>query len=180
MLNLVRRCPADPEAEVVAHLSLTAAARSRSRCRVTTDCGQQAQLNLPRGTLLRHQDLLLSEQGQKVRVLALPEAVLTVTAATPLQLLRAAYHLGNRHIGLEITPTYLRLEPDPVLAAMMVQLGLSVQAETAPFEPEAGAYGHSPHSPDPHEHNRSHSHAHSHPSDAANSDLPLASAGADA
>jgi urease accessory protein len=179
VLNLIRRCPADPGAEVIADLSLTAAARSRSRCRVTTDCGQPAQLSLPRGTLLRHQDLLLGEQGEQVRVLALPEPVLTVTAATPLQLLQAAYHLGNRHIKLEVTPAYLRLEPDPVLAAMLVQLGLSVQAETAPFEPEAGAYGQGAHGHG-HSHSLDHDRSHSHFVDAGVDTGAAAAAAADA
>jgi urease accessory protein len=68
---------------------------------------------------------------------------LTVTATTSVELLRAAYHLGNRHVALEITSHYLRLSPDPVLQAMLEQLGLQAIAEVAAFQPEVGAYGHS-------------------------------------
>lgn len=77
-----------------------------------------------------------------VKITAQPEAVMTVTAPTPLNLLRAAYHLGNRHIALEITPHYLRFSADPVLAQMLHNLGIDVVAETSPFYPELGAYGH--------------------------------------
>ncbi|WP_448562002.1 urease accessory protein UreE [Trichothermofontia sp.] len=80
---------------------------------------------------------------QYVQVRAKPEPVLTVTASTPLGLLQAAYHLGNRHVPLEITPHYLRLAPDPVLQTMLIQLGVSVQPEMAPFAPTLGAYHHS-------------------------------------
>lgn len=124
-------------------LALTAAARSRSRQRIETPDGQIVVLQLPRGTVLRDRDLLMTAAGDLlVRVSAKPEPVLTVTAKTPLDLLRAAYHLGNRHIPLEIAPTYLRLSPDPVLQAMLQHLGVEVREEVAPFEPEVGAYGH--------------------------------------
>ncbi|MFE4104858.1 urease accessory protein UreE [Almyronema epifaneia] len=122
-------------------LSLTAEERSRSRHRFTADNGEAVYLNLPRGTHLRGGDLL--HEGNLdalVQIVAKPEPILTVMGTTPLDLLRAAYHLGNRHVPLEITPTYLRLAEDQVLAAMLQQLGLQVMNETAPFEPEVGAY----------------------------------------
>ncbi|NEQ30668.1 MAG: urease accessory protein UreE [Leptolyngbya sp. SIO4C5] len=122
-------------------LSLTAEERSRSRRHFTADNGEPVYLNLPRGTQLRGGDLLHDGAMQPlVQVVAKPEPLLTVMAATPLDLLRAAYHLGNRHVPLEITPTYLRLAEDLVLAEMLQRLGLQVMNETAPFEPEAGAY----------------------------------------
>lgn len=142
MLILVRRLPTEAEAEVVSTLSLTAAERVRSRHCFTDSHGGAIYLNLPRGTLLRSNDVLVAETGEQVRILAKPEPVLTVTAATPWQLMRAAYHLGNRHVALEIAPHYLRLEPDPVLEAMLRQQGVQVISEIAPFEPEAGAYDH--------------------------------------
>jgi len=77
-----------------------------------------------------------------LQIAALPEPVLTVTANTPLELLRVAYHLGNRHVPLEIAPTYLRLTKDPVLSQMLYSLGVEVTAGVLPFQPEAGAYGH--------------------------------------
>ncbi|MBD0267128.1 MAG: urease accessory protein UreE [Cyanobacteria bacterium Co-bin8] len=146
---LIHRLSSDPAAAVVATLSLTAAERVRSRHHFTADDGQPIYLRLPRGTVLQDQDLLAAEDGSLIRVLAKPEPVLTVTADNPLQLLRAAYHLGNRHIALEVAPEYLRLEPDPVLEDMLHQLGLEVKAEFAPFVPEAGAYSHSHAAPHP-------------------------------
>lgn len=162
VLILVRRLPANSTAEPVATLSLTAAERVRSRHRHINNQGQPVYLNLPRGTVLRGQDLLISETGQVVRVLAQPEPVLTVTAKDPLLLLRAAYHLGNRHVALEVTPDYLRLEPDPVLETMLHQLGVQVVSELAPFEPEAGAYGHSR----AYDHGHSYDHTHAPTQDA--------------
>lgn len=140
MLTLIRRIDA-PGAAAIATLSLTAGDRLKSRHRFTTAAGQELYVNLPRGTMLRGGDWLESEDGQLVEVIAQPQPVLTVTTSHPTDLMRAAYHLGNRHVPVEITPTYLRLEPDPVLKTMLEQLGLIVTAETAPFEPEAGAYG---------------------------------------
>jgi urease accessory protein len=87
-------------------------------------------------------DYLNAETGEIVQITAQPEPVLTVTAPDPTTLLRAAYHLGNRHVPLEVTADYLRFSPDPVLAQMLDHLGVTVTAETAPFYPEAGAYHH--------------------------------------
>ena len=123
-------------------LTLTAEERSRSRHRFTTTAGQTVLLRLPRGTMLKHQDYLGTEGETIIQVLAKPEPVLTVTAPDPLLLLRGAYHLGNRHSLVEMGPGYLRLSPDPVLKALLIHLGLTVQEEVLPFQPEAGAYHH--------------------------------------
>lgn len=142
MLVLTKCLPPDPHAIVRFTLSLTAEERLRSRYRLELD-GQSLHLRLTRGTVLRDGDLLQAEaDGCLVRVAAKPEPVLTAIAPTTLGLLRAAYHLGNRHIPLEITDTYLRLSPDPVLRNMLEQLGLHVTESILPFQPEAGAYGH--------------------------------------
>ncbi|MCU0543380.1 MAG: urease accessory protein UreE [Oscillatoriaceae cyanobacterium Prado104] len=144
MLTFTKQLPANPDAVVSFTLALTAADRARSRHRFETDSGETLQLLLPRGTVLRDRDLLQSEDGScLVRVTAKPELVMTVRAATPLLLLRAAYHLGNRHVYLEVSDSYLRLAPDSVLQAMLEKMGLAVTEETAPFHPEMGAYGHS-------------------------------------
>jgi urease accessory protein len=124
-------------------LSLTAEERTRSRHRFDTAEGQSVYLHLPRGTVLQDGDWLRSDDGIAVRVVAKPEPVLTVTADTPLALLQAAYHLGNRHVPLEIASTYLRLAPDPVLQHLLEHRGLQVIEEVQPFQPETGAYGHS-------------------------------------
>ena len=151
--SFVRRLPFNPTSVTQYRLSLTAEERTRSRHYFETEDGQGLYLRLPRGTMLQHGDLLESETGDLVRIEAKPEPVMTVTAKTPLNLLKAAYHLGNRHVPLEVTETYLRLSPDSVLKAMLEQLGLAVQEEVVPFKPEAGAYGHhAKHSQDGHHH----------------------------
>ncbi|MGJ3244957.1 MAG: urease accessory protein UreE [Elainellaceae cyanobacterium] len=142
-LTLVRRCSAAPEIEVDFTLSLTADDRMRSRHYFESVEGYPLYLNLPRGTLLHHDDVLEADGDQRrVRVIAKPEPVMVVTGNTLLDLLRAAYHLGNRHVALELTVKDIRLAPDPVLKAMLEQLGLRVVEDMAPFHPEAGAYGH--------------------------------------
>ena len=122
-------------------LSLTAEDRTRSRHPFTSDEGQAVFLHLPRGTALHDGDWLQAETGELAQIKAKPEPVLTVTAHHPLDLLQAAYHLGNRHVALEITPTYLRLAPDTVLQHLLTHRGLQVSLHIAPFQPERGAYG---------------------------------------
>jgi urease accessory protein len=145
MLTLTDRLTANPHATTNLTLPLTAEERRRSRKQFLTAEGIEVRLNLARGTVLQHGDLLASDPDasatrQLVRVAAKPEPVMTVTAHTSLELLRAAYHLGNRHIPLEITLDYLRLEPDSVLADMLHRMGLHITEEILPFQPEAGAY----------------------------------------
>ena len=142
MLILTQRLPANPDAVVSFTLALTAEERTKSRYRFEME-DETLYLRLPRGTVLRNGDLLLAATDNSlVRVIAKPEPVLTIANSQPLDLLRAAYHLGNRHVPLEITPTYLRLSPDPVLRTMLEQLGMEVQEAVLPFQPEIGAYGH--------------------------------------
>ncbi|HLO47526.1 MAG TPA: urease accessory protein UreE [Kamptonema sp.] len=144
MLILTEKLPANPNATVSFTLPLTAIERTRSRHRFETDSGEELHLHLPRGTVLRDRDLLQSEDDScLVRVAAKPEPVITAIAPNQLLLMRAAYHLGNRHVPVEIAPTYLRLSPDSVLQGMLEQMGLEVKEEIAPFQPEMGAYGHS-------------------------------------
>ncbi len=139
--TFTQRLITDLDAPVSLTLSLTAEDRTRSRHHFETDDGQLVYLQLPRGTVLRDGDLLQADDGAIVRVLAKPEPVLTVTAQTALDLLQAAYHLGNRHVSLEIASTYLRLSPDPVLHDLLVHRGLHIIEEIQPFQPESGAYG---------------------------------------
>lgn len=126
-------------------LSLTAEERTRSRHRYVSDEGREVYLHLPRGTVLQHGECLSNEETSVLlRIVAKLEPVLTVRGIVPGQLgvdlLRAAYHLGNRHVSLEITADYLRLSPDPVLQHLLEHLGLSVLLEVVPFHPETGAY----------------------------------------
>ena len=148
MLTLTQIQPPNPDAVVTFTLALTAEERTRSRHRFETEDGKVIFFRLSRGTVLRDGDILQDEtQTSLIRIIAKPEPVLTVSAATPILLLRAAYHLGNRHVPVEMTTTYLRLSPDSVLRTMLEQLGLQIQEEILPFQPETGAYGHHhPHS----------------------------------
>lgn len=141
MLTLIERLPANADVVVSFTLALSAEDRTKSRHRFETEDGQTVFLRLPRGTVLRNNDILQSESGSTlVRIIAIPEPVFTITAKTELDLLRAAYHLGNRHVLLEIAATYLRLSPDPVLRTMLERMGMTVEEAVLPFQPEIGAY----------------------------------------
>lgn len=122
-------------------LSLPFEKRQKSRLRAQLDSGQEVGLTLPRGTVLRGGDCLLSEEGTVIKVQAQPEATSFISCDDALLLTRAAYHLGNRHVPLEIAEQGLRYLRDHVLDEMVEQLGLNVVHEVAPFEPERGAYG---------------------------------------
>ena len=138
-------------------LVLTIAQRERTRFRATLIDGRDAGVLLPRGgPVLRHGDGLADAEGRVVRVEAAPEPVSTVCDEDPWQLMRAAYHLGNRHMPLEIGRGWLRYRRDHVLDEMVRGLGLSVTHEDQPFQPEAGAYGHG------HGHGHDYAHAHGH------------------
>jgi urease accessory protein len=115
--------------------------RQKSRLRVKLASGREAALFLTRGIILRGGDLLKSEDGVVVQVVAAQEPVYNVIATTPRDLMCAVYHLGNRHVPLQIGDGWLRLEQDYVLKDMLIGLGMQVSEVVAPFEPEAGAYG---------------------------------------
>ena len=130
----------ESKASPAATLSLPINSRVKSRIKVTLDDGREAGLFLPRGKILRNGDLVVSEEGLVVEIKAAPELVSTVSSDNPHALAVASYHLGNRHVPLQVEPTWLRYLHDHVLDDMVKGLGLSVKTETAPFEPEAGAY----------------------------------------
>jgi urease accessory protein len=162
MLTFTEKLTAPAPAQTT--LTLPFDARQKSRLRATLDDGREAGLMLTRGTLLRGGDLLRAADGTVVEVRAAPESVSTAFARDAELLTRAAYHLGNRHIAVQIGDTWLRYLHDHVLDHMLEQLGLRVSFEQAPFEPEAGAYdgqGHGAHAHAPmyraHEH---HGHTH--------------------
>jgi len=139
-------------------LTLTIEQRVHSRLRVTLDDGRDAGIFLPRGTLLRGGDLLSDNTGMVIEVVAAAEKVSTLHCENSALLTRAAYHLGNRHIPLQIEKKWLRYPHDHVLDEMVKQMGLDVLVEKAPFEPEAGAYQQTPH--DHHDHDHDHEHEH--------------------
>ncbi|MCY4044992.1 MAG: urease accessory protein UreE [Cellvibrionales bacterium] len=114
--------------------------RIKSRAKITLDNGQNAGFILPRGGLIRGGDVLASDDGDKVLVLAASEMVSTIEAKDSFSLMRAAYHLGNRHVPLELSAYYVRYAHDNVLDEMIRGMGLDVTVDFHPFEPEAGAY----------------------------------------
>ncbi len=144
--------------------------RQKSRFDATDSSGRALGVFLPRGTVVRGGDVLVAEDGSLVRVLAAPQAVLVVRHCaehgSPFDLLRAAYHLGNRHVQLELKPDHLKLEPDHVLADMLRAMHLIVSEEPSAFEPEGGAYaqgvGHAHAQGHEHGHAPDHAHQHAH------------------
>ena len=119
--------------------------RQKSRFDCEDSLGRRIGVFLPRGTLLRGDDMLVTLDGQLLRVVAAQQPLLRITHCTehgsPFDLLRAAYHLGNRHVPIELKPDHLKIEPDHVLADMLRQMHLIVTEAREIFEPEAGAYG---------------------------------------
>lgn len=148
--------------------------RQKSRFDATDSQGRTLGVFLPRGTVVRGGDVLVAEDGSLIRVEAAPQAVLVVRHCsehgTPFDLLRAAYHLGNRHVQLQLTPDHLKLEPDHVLADMLRSMHLIVTEASEGFEPEGGAYaagGHGHAHGHDHGHSHSHDHGHAHDHDHA-------------
>jgi urease accessory protein len=119
--------------------------RQKSRFDTTDSQGRQIGVFLPRGTAVRGGDVLVAEDGSLVKVVAAPQPVLVITHCsehgTPFDLMRAAYHLGNRHVPIELKPDHLKIEPDQVLAGMLRSMHLIVREAEEAFEPEGGAYG---------------------------------------
>ncbi len=149
--------PASDPGAAPLRLALAAEERTRLRGLRHSVCGRALLLQLPRGEPLWPGEWLAPAEGQPlVRVEAAPEALLLVRAADPLALLQAAYHLGNRHVALELRPGELRLMEDPVLADLLAHRGLVVERRQEPFLPEGGAYAGA--GPGP-----AHSHHHHHP-----------------
>ncbi len=137
--------------------------RQKSRFEATDSLGRQLGIFLPRGTLVRGGDVLVAEDGSMVKVIAAPQTVLRITACSshgsPFDLTRAAYHLGNRHVPIELKPDHLKIEPDHVLADMLRSMHLIVNEVDEAFEPEGGAYSAGGHGHG-HAHDGGHDHAH--------------------
>lgn len=132
----------EPQAHWDEELHLNFDARSKSRLRCFSATGEDVGLFLDRGhSPLRDGDFLRAQDGRIVRVCARPETLLHVTCASSFELTRAAYHLGNRHVALQLGDGWLRLLDDYVLKGMLDQLGAITCVIEAPFQPEHGAYG---------------------------------------
>ena len=140
--------------------------RQKSRFDATDSAGRQIGVFLPRGTVVRGGDVLVAQDGSLVTVIAAPQAVLKITHCgehgTAYDLIRAAYHLGNRHVPIELKPDHLKIEPDHVLSDMLRAIHLIVTPVDEPFEPENGAYasGGQTHTSQDHGHRHRHDHPH--------------------
>ena len=139
--------------------------RQKSRFDAPDSLGRTLAVFLPRGTVVRGGDVLVAEDGSLVRVVAEPQPVMAVRACpdhgSPVDLARAAYHLGNRHVALQVAADRLQFEPDPVLADMLRRMHLIVTDELAAFEPEGGAYeAGAGHDHAHHDHDQDDAHAH--------------------
>jgi urease accessory protein len=121
---------------------LTFDARSKSRLLLNLEGGDRAALIVERGRLLRGGDRVITEDGREIEIIAADEALLEASSDDPWLIAKAAYHLGNRHVAVQVMPNRLRFLNDHVLEEMVKGLGLRVQAVVAAFEPEGGAYGH--------------------------------------
>ena len=148
------------------HVELDWDLRQKSRLEARDSGGRQLGIFLPRGTVLRGGDVLIAEDGSLIKVMAAPQTVLRITPCrthgTSFDLIRAAYHLGNRHVPIELKPDHLKIEPDHVLADMLRAMHLTVVQVHEAFEPESGAYA-------------SGGHGHSHGHGADHSPTPASS-----
>jgi len=146
--------------------------RQKSRFDTTDSQGRHIGVFLPRGTVVRGGDVLVTQDGSLLRVVAAAQSVLRITPCTvhgsSFDLMRAAYHLGNRHVPIELKPDHLKIEPDHVLAEMLRAMHLTVDAVHEAFEPEAGAYSaHTAHAGQGAHRSHDHAHPHPHPHDHA-------------
>jgi len=151
---LIKRAPS---------VSLDWDVRQKSRFQVEDSSGRVLSVFLQRGHVVRGGDVLVADDGSLVRIEAAPQALLCITTCpqhgTPFDLIRAAYHLGNRHVPIELKPDHLQIEPDAVLADMLRSMHLIVNNVDEAFEPEGGAYG-AHHGGSGHSHDDGHDHAH--------------------
>ena len=134
---IVREKLDSPAAGVAGRMRLAFEHRRRSRQRARLESGEEIGLVMPRGQVLRDGDRLLASDGRVFEVVSAPERLLHIEAPC---LARIAYHLGNRHVPVQLGEGFLRIAEDPVLEDMLRRLGAQVTAVEAPFEPEAGAY----------------------------------------
>jgi urease accessory protein len=145
MVSIVSRFPRRPnpayEVKLQGELRLPFERRQKTRQRAMLVSGEEVAIELPRGQVLRGGDWVVASDGRVIEVVAQPERVTHIECDTPLGLARAAYHLGNRHVPVEVGDGWLRIAADAVLERMLEGLGARLTPMEAPFEPEAGAYG---------------------------------------
>lgn len=152
MIILTQKLASTGDTTITATLDIDT--RIKTRVKITLDNGEDAGIMLPRGIILRDGDRLTDEnQTIIVKIVAKAECVSTAYCHDPLLLAKACYHLGNRHVPLQIDHNFARYQHDHVLDDMLKQMGIEVTVEQAPFEPEAGAY---------HNHSDTQNHGHHH------------------
>ncbi len=147
-----------PESQAKDSVTLDFDARHRRRCTLKTDEGETVLLDLPKAVAMADGDGLQLGDGRWLRVRAAPEPVVDAHHPDPRQMMRLAWHLGNRHLPTEILPGVLRIRPDHVIEEMLARHDAQLKKHDAPFQPEGGAYGGHGHSG----HGHGHSHAHDH------------------
>lgn len=151
MLKITERVRQPDQQPPTDYIELDFDHRKRGRLRTTTQRGKEVGLFLDRGPSLQQGDWLRAESGELLKVIAAAEQVVSATAQDALQFARVCYHLGNRHVPLQIGEQWLRFQPDHVLEELCQVYGLAVRQELAPFQPENGAYG---------GHSKTHEHRH--------------------
>ncbi|WP_028672223.1 urease accessory protein UreE [Saccharospirillum impatiens] len=158
MLTIHQRLGTVSPVSIDARLTLTHDQREKGRLRATCDDGEEIQVFLERGKTLDVGEILKSDCGKNVQVAGAIEPVSEATCDDWETFAKACYHLGNRHVKVEVGDRWLRIRPDHVLEAMLIQQGLTVKAGEAVFKPESGAYA--PGTSHGHSHHASHGHAH--------------------
>jgi len=143
--SLVRRAGSVEESQVIDRVVLDADERHRRRIALTGEGGTTFLLDLPHAVAIRDGDGLVLEDGSIVRVAGKPEPLVEISAASPHELARLAWHIGNRHTDVQIIGDKLRIRRDHVLEDMLRGLGARLTPIEAPFDPEHGAYGHHHH-----------------------------------
>lgn len=138
MLKLTSK--ANEATECSTSLTLPFELRQKARLHTKLDNGEEAGLFLPRGIIIRGGDILKAETGEYIKIISASEKVSTAESSDSLLLARACYHLGNRHVPIQICESWIRFLFDHVLNDMVEGLGLTIKQEVAPFEPESGAY----------------------------------------
>ncbi|WP_404364539.1 urease accessory protein UreE [Marinobacter sp.] len=170
MLELNQRLGEVESGEIYDTLTLPYELRIRGRLRATTDTRHDVGLFLDRGPVLREGECLQARTGEIIRIRAASEPVVTATIQNGMPLARLCYHLGNRHVALQIGSGgaigsnsaklgWVRFPPDHVLEELAERLGATLDRHQAPFDPEPGAYANAGES---HSHGSGHRHSHSH------------------
>jgi urease accessory protein len=141
-----------PQAQACDHIALDYDARHRRRFRFVAQAGTEFLLDLARAAVLNHGDGLQLDDGRIIEVLAAPEALTEVRASSPQELVRLAWHIGNRHLPAQLLADRILIREDHVITDMLIGLGAQITHLQAPFTPESGAYANAHSHADPAEH----------------------------